>query len=401
MIIVIHKFRYCLSTCFFISLFSGVSFTQHWDVLADVPEKLTFPVAVVADGKIHVMGGGAAGGATTKHYQYDPTTNTWTSKADVPYRAQQPAGAANGKSIHFFGGGFPNSGTPLKHHYIYNTETDQWKQAADLTQARAIHYGVSLNGLVYSLAGQGVANWCEVYDESKNSWQRKNNLPDTRFWYGAHVVTHGGIYRFCGGGYTAPVNDAHRYDPLSDTWSALSKAPVAIHGLAGAAVGEKIYLVGGYHDFEDSKEVWIYDLNSNSYQPGVALPVGRTYHNVLALKDCIYSIGGNNAIDPNVGVSLLRFCPDQTTATHAPDIVSKPEMLITETEILITFPQRESRLWNIQVVSVDGKIRYSFKNHSDAGDHHILRSMFQSSAFYVIRLQSRDMQFHYSVLLLN
>ncbi len=181
------------------------SSAQTWENLANIPEKLTFPIAAAIDGKIHIMGGGATGGATSKHYQYDPATDSWSSKANIPYKAQQPAGAAHDNHIHFFGGGFPNSGSPLKDHFVYDVLTDTWSPAADLTQARAIHYGVSLNGAVYSMAGQGVTNWLEMYDEMTNSWFRKNNLPDTKFWYGAHVVTHGSIYRFCGGGYTAPA----------------------------------------------------------------------------------------------------------------------------------------------------------------------------------------------------
>ncbi len=383
---------------FFLICFINSGFSQSWESLANMPEKLTFPVAVVADGKIHVMGGGATGGATTKHFQYNPANNTWTQKADVPYKAQQPAGAALGKQIHFFGGGFPNSGSPLKHHYIYNTETDSWKQAADLTQARAIHYGVSLNGLVYSLAGQGVSNWCEVYDEVNDSWQRKNNLPDTKFWYGAHVVTHGSIFRFCGGGYTAPVNDAHRYDPLSDTWSALSKAPVAIHGVGGAAVGDKIYLVGGYHDFEDSKEVWIYDLQSHSYQKGEALPVGRTYHNVLSLDDCIYSIGGNNAIDPTVGISLLRFCPDKTTSTNNKLVIDKPSVEIYPAEIQIYFQDHLLQPWSIQLISPDGKIVFSEILKTEIPETYHLGTNHLPAMYYHLVLTCAESQFNYPVI---
>jgi len=367
---------------------------QSWETLADIPEKLTFPVAVTVAGKIHVMGGGATGGATMNHYQYDPNTNSWTKKANVPYRAQQPAGAANGNKIHFFGGGYPTSGAPLKNHYIYDANTDSWNQAADLTMARAIHYGVNLNGQVYTLAGQGVSDWCEVYDETSNSWIMKNRLPDTKFWYGAHDTTHGSIFRFCGGGYTAPVNFAHRYDPLTDSWDPLPNAPIAIHGLEGAAVKDKIYLVGGYHDFEDSKEVWIYDINSKTYSQGIPLPVGRTYHNIVELDNCIYSIGGNNAVDATVGVSLLRFCPEIIISNEQTQPVKKPRIENFPNQSVIHFDDPNVS-WKLQLIDLTGKLVFSDAINPAFQNPYSLQTIGLPISHYNIHLFNQQTHYNY------
>jgi hypothetical protein len=98
-------------------------------------------------------------------------------------KAQQPAGAAANGKIHFFGGGFPNSGTPLNDHYIYDPIADDWAPGADLTSARAIHYGVSLNDGLYTLAGQGKSNVCQTNDADNDVWVSKKSLPDNFFWY--------------------------------------------------------------------------------------------------------------------------------------------------------------------------------------------------------------------------
>jgi len=296
-------------------IFSQHLHAQKWDTLAPIPASFTFPVVAVANGKIHIMGGGGTAGATDLHYAYTPATNSWAARALVPYRAQQPAGAAANGKIHFFGGGFPTTGQPLKSHYVYNPVTDSWQQAADLTAPRAIHYGVTLNNVLYSLAGQGMANLCQSYDSITNAWTTKNNLPDNSFWYGAHVAAEGHIYRFCGGGYTAPNKFAHRYDPAADTWASLPMFPAATHGLRGAAIGNKIFLAGGYHSFLDRDEVYIFDTQTNTYTPGIPLPLGRSYHNMVALDSCIYVIGGNHAIDETVPFQLLRLCPYQTTTS--------------------------------------------------------------------------------------
>ncbi len=306
-------------------LFTTALFAQKWDTLAPIPESFTFPVVAEVGGKIHIMGGGGSGGATNHHFAYDPATNTWASRTPVPYLAQQPAGsAANGK-IHFFGGGFPTSGQPKADHYIYDPVANIWTKAADLTAPRAIHYSVALNDEVYSMAGQGMANLFQKYDPATNSWITKNNLPDNGFWYGAHVATEGHIYRFCGGGYTAPNKLAHRYDIETDSWASLPMFPAATHGLSAAAIGNKIYIAGGYHDFEERSEVFIFDTDTETYSPGTPLPLGRDYLNMVSLDSCIYVVGGNHAIDATVKFQLLRFCPFATSKT----LESTPVSLVT------------------------------------------------------------------------
>ncbi len=301
-------------------LFLGLSplTAQQWDTLAPVPERLTFPVASVLNGEIHVIGGGGTGGASSAHYSYDPATNAWTTRAPLPYLAQQPAGASVNGKIHHFGGGFPNSGSPVDDHFIYNPVLNSWSPGTGLTAPRAIHSGVGLNGQLYSLGGQGMARLVQVYDTTTNTWITKNDLPDNSFWYGAHVPAGGKLYRFGGGGYTAPVKFAHQYDPATDSWTAIPNLPNAVHAIKGAAIGNKIFLAGGYYNFADTDEVLIYDIVAQSYSYTTPLPRGRSYHNVVAIDSCVYVIGGNNPIDPDISFQLLRFCPFETSATSAP-----------------------------------------------------------------------------------
>ncbi|MBK8955113.1 MAG: T9SS type A sorting domain-containing protein [Saprospiraceae bacterium] len=285
---------------------------QQWEVLAPIPESFTFPVVAVANGKIHIMGGGGVGGATNHHFAYDPATNTWEPKANVPYLAQQPAGAQVNGKIHFFGGGFPNSGSPSNQHHVYDPMTDNWSPAANLTAPRAIHYAVNLDETLFSLAGQGMTTLCQTYDATSNSWITKNPLPDGQFFYGAHVAANHHIYRFCGGGYTAPNNRVNKYDPVSDSWTSLPNFPVRVHGFQGAAIGDQIFLAGGYYDFQERSEVYLFDTKSETLgQYPVSLPIGTNYHNMVSLDSCIYVVGGNHAIDPNVKFQLLRLCPHQ------------------------------------------------------------------------------------------
>ena len=343
---------------FLLIILTNVLNAQQWDTLAPIPEELTFPVAAVIDGKIYLMGGGGTGGATDHNWMYDPATDTWESRAPIPYRAQQPAGAAVNGKIHYFGGGFPNSGTPLDDHYVYDPVADDWAEAKQLTSPRAIHYGVGLDTLLYSLAGQGKANVFQVYSPEADIWVTRANLPDNGFWYGAHVGTNGKIYRFGGGGYTAPNKLAHVYDPAGNNWSPIKNLPYATHAIKGAAIGNKIFLAGGYHDFLERDEVYVYDIETDIYTTTTPMPLGRNYHSMVAIDSCLYVLGGNHAIDQTVKTQLIRLCPFENITETEEVQVASLDVRSTEGKILIHLPEHADKL---SVVTVDGQLLLSEK----------------------------------------
>ena len=354
----IPQLFFCFVMSFFF-LFDNLIYSQQWDTLASIPESLTFPVVGVLDGKIHVMGGGGSGGATSAHYAYDPLTDSWESKAPVPYLAQQPAGTVVNGKIHYFGGGYPNSGSPVDDHHIYDPVSNTWNEAASLTAPRAIHYAASIDTTLYSLAGQGMTNLCQSYSSSTNSWTTLNNLPDNSFWYGAHVTSEGKIYRFCGGGFMAPTNKAHKYDPATDSWTSLPNMPNAIHALAGVAIGNQIFLSGGYFEFVEHDDVWIFDTETETYTASVPLPVGRDYHNMVALDSCIYSIGGNNAIDPTVKTSFIRLCPyDIVSSTIETDKNPKAIISYSSGQLVVQFSEPQNQITNLSVLDAMGRTVY-------------------------------------------
>ena len=341
---------------------SHIAVSQTWEKLPDVPEKFTFPVVAVVNGKIHIMGGGAKGGATNVHYAFDPATNQWSTMAAVPYKAQQPAGEAVRNEIHFFGGGYPNSGSPVDSHYVYSPITNSWRPAAKLTKKRAIHYAVAMYDTLYTLAGQGVAQNFEAYDSGSDNWSPRANLPDSKFWYGAHVVANGKIYRFCGGGYTAPVNTVNVYDPTTDSWSSLSNFPASVHGFKGAAIGSKIYLVGGYYDFSEHPNVWVYDVSTDTYSDGIALPSGRSYHNIVVIDSTLYCIGGSNALDTNMALSFVRLRLN-TTTTVEESIDTELRIEYSQDVLEIVLPKHDASLnSNIRIVNYTGQEVLSFRN---------------------------------------
>ena len=287
--------------------FQAISLSQNWNTLADVPVGLAFPVVAVLNGEIHVIGGGAPGGATQLHLRYKPFTNTWDTLADVPYKAQQPAGAVVDGKIHYFGGGYPNSGTPLDDHYVYDPSNDSWSAAQNLPIPRVIMKAAVLDGKIFAMSGQPEKARVDVYDPNTNSWSSKNPLPDNNFWYSAIVVVNNEMFRFGGGGFTSPVNTIQKYNATGDSWTNIGNLPSPLHAPAGTVLGGKIYIAGGYYGSETDT---VYEFNPLTYSLNkiTALPAARAYHELVTIDSCIYSIGGNNPFYPDMNVSFIRIC---------------------------------------------------------------------------------------------
>ncbi|MCB2220879.1 MAG: hypothetical protein KQI35_10835 [Bacteroidetes bacterium] len=386
----LKKFNSLVFVFLCIFCFTGYLSAQDWETLAEIPEGLTYPVVTVLDGKIHVMGGGGASGATGSHYAYDPATDSWETLSAVPYLAQQPAGCTAGGKIHYFGGGYPNSGTPLADHYIYDPDSDTWEEASSLTAPRAIHYGAGICDTAYSMAGQGMTTLFEAYNPVTELWEARANLPDGFFMYSARCVANNKIYRFGGGAYAAPKNFASVYDPVINEWSSLPNFPIAIHGMDGAAVGDSIYLTGGLYDAYVTNEVWIYDIGSQTYSEGPTMPIERYYHSVVSLDGCIYLVGGYHPIFPDsVRVSLMRLCPYGTVGVDE-TLVSSLEQVhfkVDPGSLSIRFPNVfTEHAASLQIYDLLGRELYDFTVHEPAGRTHTWHAKAEDPQIYLIRL---------------
>ena len=360
--------RHLLFLCFV--LFACSTYAQPWDTLAAIPEKLTFPVVVAVDGKIHIMGGGGTGGATDAHYQYDPSSNSWTSMAEVPFLAQQPAGAVVDGKIHYLGGGYPNTGSRLNDHWVYDPSSDDWSQADTIPIPRAIHEAVSINDQLYVLGGQPDKLRSERYDPSDSTWTLLNDLPDQNFWYAATVELNNTIYRFGGGGYTSPTTAVHRYNDAIDSWSNLAPLPVGNHAPDAAAIGDTIYISGGYYNFDQSNVLLAFDITSQTYDTLVPMPIGRSYHSMVAVDECLYVLGGHHAIDDQVGTSMIRICLDvlypepidtMDTSTFVAQLNATDDVRVYSTnqqELIVESSTCNHQVLNLQLLDVLGRPVY-------------------------------------------
>lgn len=282
---------------------------SEWEVLAEMPGGGSWPAADVLDGRIHMVPSN-----TTDHFIYDPATDVWEAAASPPVQAHYRAGVSADGLFYLFGGGNPGAIDAIGDTLVYAPSTDSWSALAPMPLPRGYLVARAVGERIFTMGGPRYADETihrtnEAYDPAGDSWEVMGLLPETTAWalYMGTAVAGTRIYAFGGGIYTLPDAFAYTYAPESDVWTGLSELPTASHGLAAAALGEQVYIIGGYHDHQDQVETLVYDIGADSYSDGPPLPGGRSYAVALTIGECIYVLGGNGAA---VEHSLIRTCPE-------------------------------------------------------------------------------------------
>src|SRR6266404_3143769 len=131
----------------------------------------------------------------------------------------------------------------------------KWVRLAPFPEPAEEILGAAAGGKMYVFAGLAPV-WKPMgmvyeYDPASNQWTKKKPmaLPSHHV---AFTEYHGKIYAFGGFVYPTsgpaawvPINNAWEYDPATDTWKALAPMPSKRGSPVAAAVGDKIYVIGG------------------------------------------------------------------------------------------------------------------------------------------------------------
>lgn len=234
--------------------------TGRWRDLAPLPQGASHLGVTTLNGKIYAAGGfavSAHGNPLDQFLEYDPTTDHWRALAPL----SSPRGAvglvAFGGMIHAIGGhtadatGRKAVGT----HEIFNPGSGAWTPAAPLPTPRD-HLGniIVLDGKLHVIGGRTTdfaadsVALHDVYDPAEDKWSAAASLPAPRSEGG--VVYYRGLILYFGGDCNDPkaagaFDDLQAYNPKTDTWKPLTKAPVGLHGPGAATVGDAVYFIGG------------------------------------------------------------------------------------------------------------------------------------------------------------
>jgi N-acetylneuraminic acid mutarotase len=194
----------------------------------------------------------------------------------------------------------------------------RWTRLAPIPEPNEERNGVVSGGKLYLIGGNPVgmtgappgAVW--EYDPAGDKWTKKKNMPLAAHHVavaenaGKIYVFGGGTQKQAGGPSYVPANNAWEYDPAADSWKALAALPTARLAAVAAAVGGKIYVLGGAGNYKsrdgqsldpnqphrvfDVNEV--YDPATNSWASKQVLPTPRSAMFAGVVNGKIYLIGG-------------------------------------------------------------------------------------------------------------
>lgn len=277
--------------------------TDSWSAMANnnEPTPKSGESAIAAGTQMIVWGGSYSdtGGI------YNPTANTWTPTPipqflGEPGPRSQETAVWTGNSLIVWGG--LGSNGPLRTGGIFNPNSNTWI-STPLTNApsgRSGHTAVwtGTDMIVWGGAGSVPVNTGARFNVASNAWFpiSSSNAPEARthhtaIWTGQEMIVFGGYDQTNGLNRTF-LNDGGRYNPVTDTWTNISKSIFFAQSRASHTAvwtGTEMIIWGGYTDSGGISPTFNYIATGGRYNPatdgwiGLPLggPVGRRFHTAV------------------------------------------------------------------------------------------------------------------------
>lgn len=226
-------------------------------------------------GKIYAFGGfvlpqsgPAAWVPIDNAWEYDPANDSWRALAPLPTKRGSPVAVSLGERMYVIGGASNAAGQsavhPARPHLSvgtveeYDPASNTWGAKASMPTPRNHAVGGAVNNRIYVIGGRvggafitgpsSNTDIVEEYDPAADAWLFRAKMPTARSAMAAGV--HQGRIYVSGGEYQdtrmmATYRALEAYDAAKNAWAVLPSMPTSRHGLAGAALGNRLHMVSG------------------------------------------------------------------------------------------------------------------------------------------------------------
>ena len=255
--------------------------SDKWTQKKSMPLRSHHPALASYNGKIYVCGGfvapeksplpiGAAWEPIDNVWVYDPAADSWKALAPLPTKLGAASAVEAFGKIHVIGGvtTVEGSKTPfftfmgpcevLSTNFVYDPATDKWESRKPMAVPRNHTFAAAVNNKIYVIGGRTGHGFImsatntdavEEYDPANDVWSvPKERMPTPRSGGGSGTDGRR-IYAAGGEVTTRALCGAYRaveaYDPATNSWALLPSMPLPRHGVAGAVIGDRFYLVSG------------------------------------------------------------------------------------------------------------------------------------------------------------
>jgi N-acetylneuraminic acid mutarotase len=193
----------------------------------------------------------------------------------------------------------------------HDSATSRWRPLHDATLRRTEVGAARIGRYIYVVGGflpsTATTAAVERYDIEGDRWKRLQPMP-VAVNHPAVASHRGRLYVY--GGYTdssfGPVTGTlQRFDPRSGSWVQLPGSAHPRAAAALAAVGGRLYAVGGAAAGQQLDVLEVFDLASSSWKPGPPMGVAREHIAATVAGGSIYVFGGRS---PNLR-TVERYRP--------------------------------------------------------------------------------------------
>ncbi len=280
-------------------------------------------------GKFYLLGGRGNNPVNV----FDPNAQTWQALKTPPFEMHHFQPVVYGDAIYLVSamtGKYPRE-TPLSHIWIYYPERDLWKEGPEIPEMyRRGSAGVAVfNDTIYVVGGieyghtSGTTNQFDAYDPRTNTWKSLTKAPTIRDHFNAIVV---GQKLYCIGGRntsfhhpdnfsaffgaTNPYVDV--YDFQTQRWITLAhQLPVATAAGGVALMGNKILYVGGENnDPKAHSETQCLSIESGEWKLLSLMHTGRHGSQLIQHNGKFYIAAGSPKRGGGELQSIEIFAPE-------------------------------------------------------------------------------------------
>jgi N-acetylneuraminic acid mutarotase len=255
--------------------------------------------SVVIAAAIALVAGGCLGAQTRSRAPIDPEApGSWQSRATMTWGRQETAVAALGGLVYVIGG-FGPTAEPVDTVEAFDPARDQWRTVASLPIALHHPAAAVVEGRLFVVGGYtgGRVRWTAMgtvfeYDAAQNRWRGRAQMPTARGALGLAAV--GSRLYALGGSAERVTNINEIYDVAADRWTTGNAMPTARDHLAAVGFDGRVWALGGRESFLGTQyaNVEIYDPATDSWRTGAPLPSGRGGLAATVLGDKIFVFGG-------------------------------------------------------------------------------------------------------------
>jgi non-specific serine/threonine protein kinase len=270
-----------------------------WVRRADMPVARSETPATVLDGLVYVAGGFGAGARADR---YDPATDEWARLADLPVETNHPGIAAYEDQVIVAGGYSMDGAGAHRGMWAYRAAADRWEQIGELPEPMGAFGFVEVDNDLYLVGGAlaslngepSAATWRWLSREAR--WEERAPMAHARE-HMAVVATGGRIFAVGGRAHGQDSDElgsaVERYDPATNTWESLTPLPYPRSGLNGAPARGGVIVAGGETSRKVFADVQFLAAPSDNWESLPDLPVAVHGVAIATVGRRLYAFGGS------------------------------------------------------------------------------------------------------------